>query len=319
MIKRRTICVLGGTGFVGRHLIGKLVKQGFNIKVLSRKRERHRELLVLPTVSVVNANIYDSKQLQQQLLGVDIVINLVGILNQRGKLNSFKESHVELVRTLIGACQANGISRLLHMSALNADTNKGTSEYLKTKGEAEDLVHHAEGLDVTSFRPSVIFGPDDDFFNRFATLLKLSPSIFPLACAGSKIAPVYIGDVVDCFVKSIDNKATFGQRYELCGPDVFTLKQLVEYTAQQSGIKRHVLGLGKGLSSLQATVMGLLPTKPFTRDNFKSLQLDSVCEDGFPSIFDIEPASVDAVMPRYLAHKSVRGRYYDSRTIARRD
>lgn len=205
------------------------------------------------------------------------------------------------------------------MSALNADAEKGASQYLKSKGIAENKAHKADGINVTSFRPSVIFGQDDDFFNRFAGLLKISPTIFPLACPGSKFAPIYIGDVVNCFIKAIDNRDTYGQRYELCGPEVYSLKQLVEFTARQIGIKRHVLGLGNGLSSLQATLLGLLPTQPFSRDNYKSLQIDSICDEEFPAIFNTIPKSVEAVMPKYLAQQNSRGRYYDYRANARRN
>ena len=322
MRKKQTVCVLGGSGFVGRHLIGELVKTGREVKVLSRKRERSRKLLVLPGVSVVTSDVYNVNELSKQLHGIDVVINLVGILNERGKQNSFRESHVELASTVLTACKNNGIKRLLHMSSLNADAKAGVSEYLKSKGEAEDAVHAASDIaskiEVTSFRPSVIFGQDDDFFNRFAGLLKLSPKFFPLACPDSKIAPVYIGDVVDCMVQSINNKQTFGQRYELCGPKTYTLKQLVEYTAQHIGSNKRILGLGNGLSSLQASLMGLLPTKPFTRDNYKSLQVDSVCEDAFPAVFNKEPTSVDEIMPGYLAMTNSRGRYFDYRTYAKR-
>ena len=313
------MCVLGGSGFVGRHLIGKLVKLGYFVKVPSRDRERHRELLVLPTVSVNTTDIYNTDELNEQLSGVDIVINLVGILNQGGRNNSFKETHVELTRNIVSACQKNGITRLLHMSALNADAGKGVSEYLRTKGEAEDVVHQAEGINVTSFRPSVIFGMDDNFFNRFATLLKIIPSVFPLACPNSKFAPVYVGDVVECFVQAIDNKETFNQRYELCGPDVYSLKQLVQYTAKQIGVKKPVWGLGNGLSSIQATMMGFLPGKPFSRDNYKSLQVDSICDDEFPAVFKVEPSSVETVMSKYLAKKNLRGRFYGLRTHAKRN
>lgn len=311
--------MLGGSGFVGRHLIGKLVKLGYFVKVPSRDRERHRELLVLPTVSVNTTDIYNTDELNEQLSGVDIVINLVGILNQGGRNNSFKETHVELTRNIVSACQKNGITRLLHMSALNADAGKGVSEYLRTKGEAEDVVHQAEGINVTSFRPSVIFGMDDNFFNRFATLLKIIPSVFPLACPNSKFAPVYVGDVVECFVQAIDNKETFNQRYELCGPDVYSLKQLVQYTAKQIGVKKPVWGLGNGLSSIQATMMGFLPGKPFSRDNYKSLQVDSICDDEFPAVFKVEPSSVETVMSKYLAKKNLRGRFYGLRTHAKRN
>ena len=206
--------------------------------------------------------------LPRQFVNCSVVINLVGSLTETSAANSFRRAQVELPEQVCRARQASGVRRLLHMSALNADADEQNSRYLQTKGEGEDIVHAAaaDGLTVTSFRPSVIFGRDDSFFNRFAGLLKLSPLFFPLACPDSRFAPVCVNDVVEAFCRSID-MATAGERLDLCGPEVFSLRELVEYTRDQSGSRCRIIGLGDGLSRLQARVLGLVPGKPFTMDN----------------------------------------------------
>ncbi|MEO5703230.1 MAG: complex I NDUFA9 subunit family protein, partial [Gammaproteobacteria bacterium] len=192
-MKTTTVCLLGGTGFVGHHLIRQLTESGYRLRILTRRRERNRDLLVLPNVDLVEADIQDEQVLTRQFMGCDAVINLVGILNEKGSNGSgFRRAHVELPRKILQACLASGVTRVLHMSALNADADKGSSHYLRSKGAGEDLLHSMQGLRVTSFRPSVIFGPGDSFFNRFATLLKLSPLFFPLACPNARFAPVYV-------------------------------------------------------------------------------------------------------------------------------
>jgi len=319
--KYRHICILGGTGFVGQHIISHLTNKGFKIRVISRHRERYRELLLFPDVELVSADIHDPQVLKENFIGQDVVINLVGILNQSGKkANSFNAAHVSLTRNVIQACQMKGVTRLLHMSALNADSAKGPSEYLRSKGEAEDLVHNAKDIDVTSFQPSVIFGLEDDFFNRFAALLKIPPMFtpFPLACAKAKFSPIYVDDVATAFTVALQNEQSVGQRYPLCGPQTYTLKTLVEYTAKLSGIKRPIYGLGNTLSKLQATLLGLLPGKPFSNDNYLSMKVDSVCEAPFPSLFGITPTSVESIVPGYIGQQSLRARYYSYRRAARR-
>jgi len=321
VIKYRHICILGGTGFVGQHLISHLTNKGFKIRVISRHRERYRELLLLHDVEMVSADVHDIQVLKENFNGQDAVINLVGILNQQGKkAHSFNNAHVNLTRNVIQACQMNGVKRLLQMSALNADSAKGPSEYLRTKGEAEDLVHNARDIDATSFQPSVIFGLEDDFFNRFAALLRIPPSFmpFPLACGNAKFSPVYVDDVATAFAVALQNKASVGQRYPLCGPQAYTLKTLVEYTARLSGITRPIYGLGKSLSKLQATILGLMPGKPFSNDNYLSMKIDSVCDSPFPPLFGITPTSVESIVPGYIGQQSLRARYYRYRRAARR-
>lgn len=317
----KQVCVLGGSGFVGMAIVAKLIKQGCRVRVLTRRRERHKELLVLPDVEVIETDIHHAPALVHYLRDCDAVINLVGILNEkRDNGLGFRHVHVDLVEKVVHACQHSGITRLLHMGALHADAKQGPSYYLRSKGEALDLVHAARDLNVTSFCPSVIFGPGDSFFNRFAALLRLMPGIMPLACGKARFAPVYVGDVADAFVHSLNKPATFGQRYDLCGPRVYTLTQLVQYTAQQLGIKRRVIELGPGLSKLMANVFQYVPLfKPITRDNYRSLQVDSVCSEAFPSIFGITPHSIEEIVPTYLGHQRVREQYNVFRRHARRD
>lgn len=314
------ICILGGSGFVGNHIASRLVREGHNVRVITRRRERHRDLLVLPTLELQEANVQDEQSLQEAFSGCDVVINLVGILNEKGHNGKgFHRAHVELADKVVRACKATGIKRLLHMSALGADAGQGCSYYQKTKGQAEELVHAAEGLDVTSFRPSIIFGPEDSFFNRFAGLLKRVPLIFPLACPNARFAPVYVGDVAECYVRAIDNPATIGKRYELCGPDRYTLYQLVHYTAQQLGLRRWVIELPDWAARLQARVFEFMPGKPFSRDNYLSMQRDNVCEGEFPAEFGIIPSSIESVVPAYLTESNQRSTFPHLRARARRN
>ncbi|MEQ6342642.1 MAG: complex I NDUFA9 subunit family protein [Gammaproteobacteria bacterium] len=318
-MKKHMICILGGSGFVGRHLVNQLVKAGHHVRLITRRIERQRDLLIWPTVDVVEANIHDAQALHTHFAGCDTVVNLVAILNE-SKKTTFQTVHVDLARNVAQACLAQGVKRLLHMSALNADARQGASAYLRSKGEAEDVVHSAseQGLRVTSFRPSVIFGPNDHLFNRFAGLLRYAPLI-PLACPDARFAPVYVGDVVHAFMVALDERATLGQRYDLCGPRTYTLEELMEYAASVIGVKRPIIGLGDTLSRIMAGIMEHAPGKPLTRDNYLSMQVDSVCHGEFPAVFGTQQTSVETAVPLYLNRRDQRARYYDFRRVAGRD
>ncbi|MGH8283197.1 MAG: complex I NDUFA9 subunit family protein [Gammaproteobacteria bacterium] len=307
---RPTICVLGGTGFVGRHLAAHLTKRNFNVKILTRSRTRHYDLVVLPTVTLVDADVHDSDTLKREFAGCDAVVNLVGILNEHGhRGRGFRRAHVELTHTVLQACGHAGVSRLLHMSALNAAEN-APSHYLRSKAEAAALVLKAENpLHVTVFEPSVIFGPSDSFINRFAKLLRMAPGFFPLACPKAKFAPVYAGDVAEAFSRSLEERASFGKRYSLCGPKIYTLRELVRYTARLQGLHRLIIGLPRPLSWLQAAILEWVPGKPFSLDNYRSLKLDSVCkENGFAG-FGIEPVALEAVVHAYLGRSTMQAEF----------
>jgi len=303
------LCILGGTGFVGHRLADELIELGYQVKILTRRRERHRDLLVLPKVKLVEADIHDPAVLREQFAGCDTVINLVAIINENHR-GDFNKIHVDLVGNIIEGCLASGVTRLLHMSALNADAHNGKSQYLKTKGHGEDLAHSAadKGLQVTSFRPSIIFGPGDHFFTRFAALLKSVPLALPLACPDARFAPVFVGDVVAAFITALQDRNTIGQRYELCGPHVYTLQQLVDYTANVLNIHKKIIRLDGSLSRLQARIMQFLPGKPLTYDNYLTMQVDSICQHELPDFFDITPTAIEAVVPVYLTDNNERAR-----------
>jgi NADH dehydrogenase len=266
-------------------------------------------LRVNPGTELIKADKLDSAFLSDQFRDCDAVINLIGILNQT-RHAKFRQLHVELVDTLVDAAIKAGVRRLLHMSALHADAGRGSSDYLRTKGEGENRAHThgSSGLLVTSFRPSVIFGAGDSFFNRFAGLLRLSPLIFPLACPGSRFAPVWVGDVAEAFYRALLDDATAGQHFELCGPEVFSLRELVEYTAKTAGLRRLILPLNDGMSRLQARLLGVVPGRPFTLDNYLSLQTDSICDDNGFDRLGITPQAIGSIVPGYLANDNQRGR-----------
>jgi NADH dehydrogenase len=307
-MSNNTIGILGGSGFVGRHLTRLLSAQGYNVHIISRHTNRLDALKVLPEVTLFNGDPHDPDALSTFTQDLDVVINLVGILNEKkDNGEDFHRAHVELNRKILHACQSNGVKRLLHMSALNASP-EANSYYLRSKGVAEHEAHQAaaNGLQVTSFRPSVIFGWDDSFFNRFAGLLRLTPLMFPLACAQSRFAPVFVDDVAHAFLTALENRETIGKRYDLCGPSVYTLKQLVSYTADCLGLHRTVIGLPDIVARLQAHILGRFPGRPFTMDNYRSLQQDSVCQDNGFKHLDIQPTQLESVVPGYLGNQTGR-------------
>jgi uncharacterized protein YbjT (DUF2867 family) len=315
------ILLLGGSGFVGSHLAARLVRDGHVVTVLSRQPFRHAQLRVLPTLRLVAADVHDEAALSAACKDADVVINLVGILNERGRNGlGFRRAHTELARRVLEACKRGGVTRLLHMSALNADAATGASYYLRSKGEAEGIVLTQAGpeLKVTVFQPSVIFGVDDALTNRFARLLELAPLLFPLACPDARFAPVWVEDVVEAMARSIDDRRTHGQRYQLGGPQVITLEELVRFVRDQRGLRTRIWRLPHALGKLQAAVLELVPGKPFSLDNWRSLQLPSVgTTDGFAS-FGIAPSALAAVAPAWLSRHSQRGRYDALRARYRR-
>jgi len=295
-----TLCILGGTGFVGTELVTHLARDGHWIRVPTRTLGNNDPLRVLDTVRLIRANVHDPRVLARLFSGVDVVVNLIGILNERGRA-TFKSVHVDLAAKVVAAARTAGVKHLLHMSSLGADAKTAPSKYLRSKAEAEERVRaSAPPLGWTIFRPSVIFGDGDSLTNRFARLLRLSGGFLPLARAGARFAPISVEDVVAAFRCAVLNKATIGQTYELCGPQVLTLEQVVRITAQVAGLRCSIVGLPDPLALAQAVVMNFLPGKPFSVDNYRSLTIDAVCREDGCARLGIKPQPMLAVLPIYL-------------------
>jgi uncharacterized protein YbjT (DUF2867 family) len=295
-----TVCVLGGTGFVGTELVIRLARDGHWIRVPTRTASDNDPLRVLDRVRLIRADVHDPRALARLFGGADLVVNLIGILNEHGRA-TFKSVHVDLAAKVVAAARTAGVVRLLHMSSLGADAQAAPSKYLRSKGAAEVRVREsAPSLGWTIFRPSVIFGDGDSLTNRFAQLLRLAGGFLPLARAGARFAPISVEDVAEAFRRAATDKATIGQTYELCGPHVMTLEEVVRTTAEVAGLRCSIVRLPDIVSLAQAVVMNFLPGKPFSVDNYRSLKIDAVCRaDGCASL-GIKPQPMLAVLPTYL-------------------
>ena len=323
-MKHENILVVGGSGFVGRHLVAALAARGARVTVPTRSRERAKHLILLPTVDVVEVERLDAHALAALAAGCDAVVNLAGVLNsprarpgEEGPNHygpAFARTHVELAQAVVAACRQAGVKRLLHMGALGADA-KGPSEYLRSKGIGEQAALAADDLDVTVFRPSVIFGPEDRFLNLFARLATFF-WVLAIGSPDARFQPVFVGDVVRSLLAALDDRDTRGKRYDLCGPKEYTLQELVELACVITGRRRLVIGLPDALSYLQAWMLELLPLQLMTRDNYHSMQVPSVCDCAFP--FGIHPVLLEAVAPSWLTPTGPRERYPRLRWKAKR-
>ena len=327
-MKQQNFLVVGGSGFVGRHLVAALAARGARVTVPTRRRDRAKHLILLPTVDVVEVDARDTRALAALAAGRDAVVNLAGILNGRGSARGeqgpnqygpdFAQAHVELAQAVVNACRAAGARgarpRLLHMSAIGADP-AAPSEYLRSKGIGEQAVLAADDLEATVFRPSVIFGPEDRFLNLFDRLTAYLP-VIAIARPEARFQPVYVGDVVKAMLAALESREAGGKRYDLGGPQECTLREIVEFVCAVAGRRRLVIGMPDTLAWLQAWVLEKLPGQLLTRDNLRSLEVPSVCEGPFP--FGIAPASMASVAPSWLAPTGPRERYPQLRWRARR-
>jgi NADH dehydrogenase len=293
------ILVLGGSGFVGRHICEALSRQGHRITVPTRRLPA-RSVQMFPGVEVVHADVHDPAQLASLVQGQNAVVNLVAILH--GNEQTFDHVHVELVRHLLAACNKSGVRRLVHISALGADEH-AASMYQRSKARGEKVLQVAvqtANLELTILRPSVIFGADDKFINMFAKLQAVFP-VMPLAGAATRFQPVWVQDVAQAVVHCLEHRTTIGQTFEICGPDIFTLQQLVEMAGKWSGHSRFVFPLPSFIAKLQALMMEFLPGPTLmSRDNLASMQTDNVASKNAPGLiaFGIQrPQSLRAVFP----------------------
>jgi len=312
----KKICVLGGSGFVGSAIVAKLDAAGYQVTVLTRRRETAKHLFLLPNVNVFECDVLDYHALNAVLRGVDAVINLIGILHQSRRL-SFNTVHHQLPAQLAKICADLGIKRLIQMSSLRADEN-APSQYLRSKAAGETALKALQDkINITIFKPSIIFGRGDQFTNLFATLIKLLPVVL-LAKPNAKFQPIWVEDVASCFVNSLENSDTYGQTYELAGPKVYTFRELLQQIMVVLAVKRTIIGLNNTLSYLQALIMEFLPVKLMSRDNIKSMEVDSVSQHPLPAILAVEPSALEAVLPEYLVDRTARGAYDRFRSVAAR-
>jgi uncharacterized protein YbjT (DUF2867 family) len=319
-MRPQSIVVLGGTGFLGTRLVARLIKDGRRVTVLSRDREQHKHLLVLPGLTLENCEVYSPAQLSERFRGKDVVINLVGILNERGFGGSgFRRAHTELTRGVLQAARSAGVTRLLQVSALKAAVD-APSYYLRSKGDAEHLIRESSSaLDWTIFQPSVMFGPGDSFLTRFAGLLAAVPWVFPLARPNARFQPVFVDDVIEAMLRCLHGGASSRQTYELGGPQVYSLREIVGLVAKLTGRRRWIMGLPDPLARMQALVMDFVPGRPFSSDNYRSLTVDSVCnEDGFAKL-GIKPQSMVASARQYLGAFEDNARLSHNRANAGRN
>lgn len=312
----KKITVLGGSGFVGSSLVAKLDAAGYQVTVLTRRRESAKHLILLPKVHVIECELNDQQHLKNLLQGSDVVINLVGILHPSAK-SSFEQMHHQLPRRLAQICDELGIDRLMHMSALQA-TQSAPSQYLRSKAAGEAAINeYSKKLNITIFKPSIIFGRGDNFFNLFATLIKWMPVVL-LAKPDTKFQPVWVEDVANCFVNAIENTSTYGKTYELGGPHVYTFRALIQKVMDVLNLQRPIIGLGDRLSFLQGFFMELLPVQLMSRDNVRSLRVDSVTAHAIAPELRVTPMPLEAVMPEYIVNATPRGAYDGFRSAAGR-
>lgn len=313
------VVIVGGSGFIGSAIANRLCETGIRVLIPTRRRSRAGHVLLLPNVEVVEADVHDPAALANLFAGADAVVNTVGVLHSRSGTPfgpDFARAHVELPQKIVAACRAAGVPGLVHISALGASID-GPSEYQRSKAAGE-LAIHAAGADIawTILRPSVVFGRGDSFLNLFAGLARSLP-VLPLAGAGCRFQPVYVEDVAEAVWQSLIRPQAAGQTFELAGPTVYTLRQLVEYVSALVGKPRPVVPLPEGIAMLQARLMEFAPQPLMSRDNVRSMRVDNVAH-GDPLPFGLHPTALEAVAPAWLGEAGPRAFYYPFRRHARR-
>ena len=309
-MSHQRVLVLGGSGFVGRHVCEQLARLGWHITVPTRRALNAASVQSLPGLTVIEASVHSEADLARLMPGHDAVVNLVAVLH--GSEERFENVHVDLPGKIASAMKKAGVQRLVHVSALGADP-QGPSMYQRSKARGETVLHNA-GLDLTILRPSVIFGAEDKFLNLFADLQSVAP-FMPLAGSGTRFQPVWVADVARAVAVCLQKPDTIGQTFELCGPDVLTLGELVKRAGQWAGVNqgrgRPVIGLPMWVGWLQAAAMELAPGEPLmSRDNLASMQVDNVATGQLPGLqaLGIVAASAAGVAPTYLGHRGPRSK-----------
>jgi uncharacterized protein YbjT (DUF2867 family) len=309
--RNRRTAVLGGSGFIGRYVVQRLAARGDVIAVGCRHAEEAKPLIPLGNVgqiAALNLSIDDELLLPAFLAGNAALVNCVGILRESGS-QSFERVHHLGPARLAQLAREAGVERFVHLSAIGADP-RSSSAYARTKAAGEAALRDAYPT-VTILRPSVVFGPEDQFFNRFGAMATLSPALPLIGGGETRFQPVYVGDVADAVLKCLDDPATAGRTYELGGPRIYTFRELVELLLAEIRRKRLLIGLPFGLAAFQARLMSVLPNPPLTLDQVELLKSDNVVSSGAMGLaqLGIVPTAVEAILPTYL-DRFRRGGWY---------
>lgn len=308
---RKIAAVFGGTGFVGRRVVAELAREGYTVKVVTRVPESAfflRPAGVVGQVVPFACDYSNPVSIGNAVHGADVVVNCIGILHERRK-GDFKKTHVDLPGVIAAACAYEKVKRFVHVSALGVD--KGVSQYAKTKLEGEKAVFENFQA-ATILRPSIIFGPEDNFFNRFARLAQIMPALPLIGGGHTKFQPVYAGDVANAVMAVIKNPATAGYVFELGGPEVVSFKDIYARLFRYAGLTRRLVNTSFCVAKMQASVLGLLPNPALTRDQVESLKTDSIIGGGgLPGFAElgIVPTVMDAILPTYLGQYRPGGRF----------
>ncbi len=311
-MNKLTIGLQGGTGFIGSVLANALVKRGHKIRISTRNINHGRHLWVLPNTKVSVIDLNKQEEIDSLFKGCDVLINLIGILNEKkddGK--GFTYAHTELTSRAVQTCKTNHIKHFIQLSSIGADVNS-ISNYQKTKGNAENIIlsEQSSHFKASIIRPSVVFGPKDKFINKFATLVKLFNGRIPLACPQSLLQPIFVNDLVDAIVAIIENPQHKESIYELGGPEIKTLIEIVRYICEILNIKDRVIPLNYLFSSIQAGLLEFVPGKPLSRDNLRSLRSNSICSE-LPGLQDlgIKATTMNEIIPSYLLNRKYKDRF----------
>ena len=306
-----TATIFGGSGFIGRYIVERLAKRGWIMRIAVRRPDQALFLKPLGDIAQIvpiGANIRHERSVAAAVQGVDTVINLVGILYESGP-QRFNTVHIEGVRRLARAAAGAGVCRFLHLSALGADA-QSASAYARSKaaGEATLREHFPSAIVL---RPSIVFGPEDDFFNRFAAMARLSPALPLIGGGRMRFQPIYVGDVADAAAAALENPGFVGQTFELAGPRIYTFKELMELLLAAIGRRRLLLPLPFPIAAIQAAILGLLPHPMLTLDQLRLLKSDNVLTGKLPGLAElgIQPTGLEAILPSYLETYRRGGRF----------
>lgn len=311
-MKKQTICIFGGTGFLGQSITRELANTGARVKIATRIPESAYDLKLYGDVGQIVPVVCDynnDTSVAAAIEGCDIVINLIGILFQKGK-SKFKKAHIETPTKIATVCANQNIEKFIHISALGVDVSQ--SKYAKSKQEGENKIKEIFP-NVTILRPSVVFGPDDEFFNMFAKLASILPALPLIGGGKTKFQPVFVGDIADAVTNIVTDNThqSAGKTYELGGPQIVSFKEIYEILLYQINRKRALISVPWGVAKMQGCVMGFLPKPPLTVDQVRSLKFDNIVSEDALKLTDLGviPTAMDSILPQYLKCYKRGGRF----------